>query len=51
MVLDRAIGQQMNRIFLDDLQHTQEITVETFRTRSWLQRIAASWASTLRRLL
>jgi cardiolipin synthase len=51
MVLDRAIGQQMNRIFLDDLQHTQEITVEAFRTRSWLQRIAASWASTLRRLL
>ncbi|HXW07116.1 MAG TPA: phospholipase D-like domain-containing protein [Vicinamibacterales bacterium] len=51
MVLDRAIGQQMNRIFLDDLQHAQEITVEAFRTRSWLQRIAASLASTLRRLL
>jgi cardiolipin synthase len=51
MVLDRAIGQQMNRIFLDDLQHAQEITVESFRTRSWLQRIAESWASTLRRLL
>jgi cardiolipin synthase len=51
MVLDRAIGQQMNRIFLDDLQHAQEITVKAFRTRSWLQSIAESLASTLRRLL
>jgi cardiolipin synthase len=51
MVLDRAIGQHMNRIFLDDLEHAQEITVEAFRTRSWLQRIAEWWASTLRRLL
>jgi hypothetical protein len=41
----------MNRIFLDDLQHAQEITVKAFRTRSWLQSIAESLASTLRRLL
>jgi cardiolipin synthase A/B len=51
MVLDRAIGQQMNRIFLDDLQHGQEIKVETFRSRSWLQRIAEWCANSLTRLL
>ena len=51
MVLDRAFGQQMNRIFLDDLQHGEEIRVETFRSRSWLQRIAEWCANSLTRLL
>jgi phosphatidylserine/phosphatidylglycerophosphate/cardiolipin synthase-like enzyme len=46
MGLDRTLGNAMNRTFLDDLRHSQEITVEAFRARSWLQRIAervASW--------
>ena len=51
MVLDQAIGQQMNRIFFDDLQHAQEITIETFRSRSWLQWIAEWCANSLTRLL
>jgi cardiolipin synthase len=51
MVLDRAIGQHMNRIFLDDLQHAQEITVDAFRRRSWLQRITEWGANSLTRLL
>lgn len=37
MVLDRAIGEEMNRMFLSDLQHAEEITAATFRRRSWLE--------------
>ena len=51
MVLDDATGQKMNRTFLDDLRHAEEITLETFRRRSWLQRIAAWGANSLTRLL
>jgi cardiolipin synthase A/B len=51
MVLDREIGRQMDRIFLDDLQHAQEISVERFQRRSWLQRLAEWGANSLRRLL
>ena len=51
MVLDRAAGENMNRIFLDDLRHAEEITLETFRRRSWLQRMAEWGANSLTRLL
>jgi cardiolipin synthase len=51
MVLDRTSGQEMNRIFVDDLRHAEEITLETFRRRSWLQRIAERGANWLTRLL
>jgi len=51
MVLDRTGGQNMNRIFLDDLNHAEEITIEAFRRRSSLQRIAEWGASLLTRLL
>ena len=51
MVLDQTAGQNMDRIFLDDLRHAEEIRLETFRRRSWLQRIAEWGASSLTRLL
>jgi hypothetical protein len=51
MVLDHAAGQSMNRIFIDDLLHAEEITLQTFRRRSWLQRIAEWGAHSLTRLL
>jgi cardiolipin synthase len=51
MVLDQRLGAEMNRIFFDDLRHAQEITRETFRARSWLQRIAERGANWLTRLL
>jgi cardiolipin synthase len=51
MVLDRALGDEMNRAFLDDLRHSQEIGMEAFRTRSWLQRFAERGANWLIRLL
>jgi cardiolipin synthase len=51
MVLDRTAGQHMERIFLDDLRYAEEITLETFRRRSWFQRIAEWGANSLTRLL
>jgi cardiolipin synthase A/B len=51
MVLDRTGGQEMNRIFLDDLGHAEEITRDVFRRRSWLQRIAEWGAHSVTRLL
>jgi cardiolipin synthase len=51
MVLDRALGDEMNRAFLDDLEHSQEIRMDAFRTRSWLQRFAERGANWLTRLL
>ena len=51
MVLDQATGQNMDRVFLDDLRHAEEITIEAFRRRSWLQRIAEWSANSLTRLL
>ena len=51
MVLDRTAGQLMDRIFLDDLHHAEEIRLETFRRRSWLQRLAEWGANSLTRLL
>jgi len=51
MVLDRKLGAEMDRIFLGDLQHAQEITAASFRRRSWLQRIAERGANLITRLL
>ena len=51
MVLDRTIGQQMNQVFLDDLQHAEEITLATFRQRSWWQRLMERGASLVMRVL
>jgi cardiolipin synthase len=51
MVLDRAIGEEMNRIFLTDLEHADEITLASFRRRSWVERIAEGAASVITRLL
>jgi cardiolipin synthase len=44
MVLDQTAGHNINRIFLDDLRHAEEVTFEAFRRRSWRQRIA-EWAA------
>jgi cardiolipin synthase len=51
VVLDRPIGEEMTRIFLDDLQHAEEITAATFRRRSWLERIIERGAQLMTRLL
>jgi cardiolipin synthase len=51
MVLDRAVGEQMDRIFIDDLRYAEEITVARFRQRSWFHRIAERGANLITRLL
>jgi cardiolipin synthase len=51
MVLDRTTGQQMDRIFLDDLRWAREITLERFRGRPWVQRLAEWGAHSVMRLL
>ncbi|MNC93114.1 Minor cardiolipin synthase ClsB [compost metagenome] len=51
MVLDRAVGAEMNRTFLDDLQYAREISLASFSERSWFQRIAERGANWLTRLL
>ena len=51
MVVDRAIGEEMNRVFLTDLEHADEITLASFRRRSWVERIVEGAASMITRLL
>lgn len=51
MMVDRSIGEEMNRIFLADLQNAEEIVVSTFSRRSWSERIAERAAAFVTRLL
>ena len=51
MVLDRTVGQQMDRIFLDDLRHADEIVLAAFRQRPWFARLMERGANVLMRLL
>ena len=51
LVLDRTIGQQMDRVFLDDLRYSEEVTLAGFRQRGGLERIAERGASLIGRLL
>ena len=51
MVRDQGIGQQMDTLFLDDLRYSEEITADTFRQRSWFQRIAERASNLITRLL
>jgi len=51
MVLDPAIGEEMDRIFRSDLQYSEEITTPTFRQRSWPERLLERGANMMTRLL
>ena len=51
VVLDSAIGAQLDRIFLDDLRSAKEIRLEEFRQRSWWEKTKELGASLLSRLL
>jgi cardiolipin synthase len=51
MMVDRSIGEEMNRIFLADLQNAEEITAATFSRRPWSERIAERAAAFITRLL
>jgi cardiolipin synthase A/B len=51
MVVDHTIGEEMDRIFLADLQHAEEIMVATFSRRSWSERVVERAAAFMTRLL
>lgn len=51
MVRDQTIGQQMVRVFSDDLRYSQEVTIEQFRRRSWFERLAEQAAQLITRVL
>jgi cardiolipin synthase len=51
MVLDTTIGDQMTRVFFDDLTRAEEIMITTFRQRSWFQRLREWGANLLTRML
>ena len=51
MVLDEQVGKQMETIFMDDLRHAEEITLERFRRRSRIGRLGEPIASLINRLL
>ena len=51
MVLDRAAGQEMNRIFIENLRYAREITASSFAQRSLFQRLVERGANLLTRLL
>jgi cardiolipin synthase len=51
MVLDQTVGAEMNRIFMDDLQHAEPIALATFRQRSLAQRVMERGANLIMRVL
>jgi cardiolipin synthase len=51
MALDQPLGRQMQAIFLDDLGHAEEIVLERFRQRGWIERVAETAASLVARVL
>ena len=51
LALDKKVGQRMDSIFRDDLKYSQEIKLETFRTRPWTGKVLEWGAQKLRRLL
>jgi cardiolipin synthase len=51
VAFDRRVGAVMDSIFLDDIRHATEITLEEFRRRPWHQKVFESGASVISRLL
>jgi cardiolipin synthase len=51
VALDTTIGRQMDDIFLDDLKHSDEMKLETFRKRPWTGKVLEWGAQKLRRIL
>jgi cardiolipin synthase len=51
MILDAAIGRQMDEVFLNDLQYAEEITLAEFEQRTWWARLMERAASMMVRLL
>jgi hypothetical protein len=50
-MLIAAVGAEMNRIFMEDLQHAEAITLATFRQRSFVRRVMERGANLIMRVL
>jgi cardiolipin synthase len=46
LVLDPALGREVERVFLDDLRYAEEIDLAAFRTRPRLARVG-EWSANL----
>jgi hypothetical protein len=51
MVLDENVGRQMGRHLLRRPRHSEEITLERFRERSWIECFVETAANLITRLL
>jgi cardiolipin synthase len=51
LVLDQRIGAVMDSLFQEDLHHAEEIRLESFLRRSWVERVAERGASLFARVL
>ena len=51
LVLDSGVVSGMDRVFLDDLRHSREITLAEMRGRAWWERARDGLAATMQRLL
>ncbi|MEO8192663.1 MAG: phospholipase D-like domain-containing protein [Gemmatimonadales bacterium] len=51
LALDPSVGKRMDEIFLEDLQYSEEIKLETFRKRPWPGKVLEWGAQKLRRVL
>ena len=51
LVLDAGFGARMQRLFMEDLRYSREITLDAFRDRPWTSRVLEQGANLLSRLL
>jgi cardiolipin synthase len=51
MILDTEVGQQMEKVFFDDLEHSKEIDLATFERRPKYEHILEWGANQITRLL
>jgi cardiolipin synthase A/B len=51
LALDETLGTQLEAIFMEDLEYSTEITLETFRKRPWTNKVMEYAASRLGRIL
>lgn len=51
LALDPNVGKHMEEIFIDDLKYSEEIKLETFRKRPWINKVLEFGAQRLQRIL
>ena len=51
VTFDRRVGAAMDSAFVEDLKHSEEIKLETFRRRPWHQKVFETGANLVSRLL